>query len=465
MNAALSDPIDNAADDRLKAADGAVTTEDFYAYMPTHQFIFTPTRELWPASSVNARCAPAVDAYGRPALKSVMRQARDGNLSFEDVPVSPSEFIDKHRPVDQMTWAPGSPLIIQNSLVAGGGWIERDGVACFNLYRPPLRIPGRSELATPWIDHVRMVYPDDADHIIQFLAHRVQHPADKINHALVIGGSPGIGKDTIFEPVRQAVGPWNFVDISPAALLGRFNGFVKSIVLRISEARDLGDVDRYAFYEHLKVYTAAPPDVLHCDEKHLREHAVLNVCGVIVTTNHKTDGVYLPADDRRHYVAWSPRCKDEFSEGYWTKLYAWFQAGGTGHVSAHLAELDLTAFDSKAPPLKTAAFWDIVDANRAPEDAELADVIESLRTPQALTIADIAIYAQEDLREWIKDRRNGRMIPHRLESAGYTSVRNSDAKDGLWKFDGRRQVIYAQKTLTVRERVNAAMGLVKDRRR
>jgi len=33
---------------------------------------------------------------------------------------------------------------------------------------------------------------------------------------------------------------------------------------------------------------------------------------VIITTNHKTDGIYLPADDRRHMVAWSNLTKDDF---------------------------------------------------------------------------------------------------------------------------------------------------------
>jgi hypothetical protein len=70
-------------------------------------------------------------------------------------------------------------------------------------------------------------------------------------------------------------------------MLGRFNGFVKSVILRVSEARDLGDVDRFAFYDHTKVYTAAPPDVLRVDEKYLREHYVLNCTGMIITTNHK----------------------------------------------------------------------------------------------------------------------------------------------------------------------------------
>ena len=29
----------------------------------------------------------------------------------------------------------------------------------------------------------------------------------------------------------------------------------------------------------MKAYTAAPPDVLRVDEKHLREHSILNVTG------------------------------------------------------------------------------------------------------------------------------------------------------------------------------------------
>ena len=120
---------------------------------------------------------------------------------------------------------------------------------------------------TPWLDLVHKVYPDEADHIVLWLAQRVQRPHEKINHALVLGGKPGIGKDTILEPVKQAVGPWNFADISPKQALGRFNGFVKSVILRINEARDLGEFDRYAFYDHMKAFIAAPPDVIRVDEK------------------------------------------------------------------------------------------------------------------------------------------------------------------------------------------------------
>ncbi len=372
----------------------------------------------------------------------------------------PSEIIDQERPVDQMTWAPGEKMLIRDRLVDGGGWISEPGCNCFNLYRPPKEHFGDAAEAGPWLDHVRKVFPEDAEHIINYLAHRVQRPGEKPNHALVLGSTQGTGKDTILEPVKYAVGPWNFAEISPAHLLGRFNGFVKCVILRISEARDLGDIDRYAFYEHTKTYLAAPPDVLRCDEKNLREHSVMNVCGVIITTNHKSDGIYLPADDRRHYVAWSERTAVDFNAAYWNDLYAWYRKGGIAHVAAFLGSLDLTHFDAKAPPPKTAAFWAIVDANRAPEDAELADVIDALKNPDTVTALDVMIYASEGFQEWLKDRRNRRLIPHRLEAVGYTPVRNNAATDGLWRLDGRRQVIYAKKELSVRDRLASATRLV-----
>jgi len=56
-----------------------------------------------------------------------------------------STWLDQNRPVEQMTWAPGLPMLIRERLIADGGWIERRGVTCFNLYRPPTIEPGDPE--------------------------------------------------------------------------------------------------------------------------------------------------------------------------------------------------------------------------------------------------------------------------------------------------------------------------------
>ncbi len=86
--------------------------------MPMHKYIFLPTRELWPASSVNARLAPVkTSGSGRP--------------------VSANKWLDQNRPVEQMTWAPGEPTLLEGHLISEGGWIPRAGCTILNLYRPP----------------------------------------------------------------------------------------------------------------------------------------------------------------------------------------------------------------------------------------------------------------------------------------------------------------------------------------
>jgi RepB DNA-primase N-terminal domain/Family of unknown function (DUF5906)/Primase C terminal 2 (PriCT-2) len=426
--------------------------EDFRAYMPSHLYIYMPTRELWPGSSVNARI-PAIKLLDK---NGEQRKDEAGNPAT----MKASVWLDKNRAVEQMTWAPGLPELIADRVVDQGGWIAKDGVTVFNLFRPPTVPLGDATKAEPWIEHVRRVYPDEAKHIIKYLAQRVQRPHEKINHGLVLGGAPGIGKDTLLEPVKHAVGPWNFVEVAPQQVLGRFNSFVKAVILRMSEARDLGEMNRFALYEHMKAYLAAPPDVLRCDEKNLREHSVFNVMGVIITSNRK-DSFYLPADDRRHFVAWTEITKEEFSDSYWREIWGWYQAGGYSHVAAYLATLDLSAFDPKAPPPKTAAFWEIVEANRAPENPEFADAIDKLGNPDVVTVDMIREKAaSHEFLDWIDDRRNARQIHHRMGECGYVVVRNTGRQDGCWKIKDKRQTVYAKAELSIHDRHKAAKDFV-----
>jgi hypothetical protein len=212
----------NGHDPETRFDISGVQLEDFYAFMPMHNYIYEPTRSLWPASSVNARIPPIAlkDDDGRPKLD------HDG----QPVILNASGWLDRFRPVEQMTWAPGLPITIRDRLVLEGGWFDRRGVTCFNLYRPPTLGEGDPTKAAPWVDHVTLIYPSDSEHILDWLAQRVQRPQDKTNHALVLGGEQGVGKDTLLEPVKYAIGPWNFQEVSPIQILGRFNGFLKAVI-------------------------------------------------------------------------------------------------------------------------------------------------------------------------------------------------------------------------------------------
>jgi hypothetical protein len=192
----------------------------------------------------------------------------------------------------------------------------------------------------------------------------------------------------------------------------------------------------------MKAITASPPDVLVVNEKYIPKHSIPNCVGIVITTNHK------PSD---------------FEIDYWTKHWDWLNNGGDSHVAAYLMQLDISGFNIKAPPPKTPTFWEIVSTNLAPEDAELADVLDTLKQPDALTLEDIRRGAVErlnhELLQWLADRKNRRVIPHRLEQCGYVPVRNDGAGDGYWKINAKRQPVYARKGLTLREQLAAASKL------
>ncbi|RLP22478.1 hypothetical protein D8676_24040 [Mesorhizobium sp. YM1C-6-2] len=417
----------------------ALTCDDFAADMQTHQYIHKPTGALWPAPSVNARVPPV--------------EVKDGDAT------PASEWLDRNSPVDQRTWLPGEPEIIRDELIDEGGRRPHKGAAVFNVYKPAV-CKSVSGDPGPWRNHVHLVYPEDAPHIISWMAHRVQRPAEKINHALLLGGKPGIGKDTILEPVRQAVGPWNVADIKPDELFGQFNSFARSVLAVISEIHDLGDANRFSFYERTKRYIVAPPEVLTVNEKHLRPYNVPNVCGVVLTTNHKTDGLFLPPDDRRHYVAWSPLMENPRPAAYFDELYRWYtQECGFEIVADHLRTLDISAFNPKKPPLKTGAFWEIVHASSNPEDAELVDALEGLGDKDAVIISDLM---QHRVGRELGDLASRRKVPHRMGAVGYVIVRNPAAKDGLWKLNGKRQAIYGREAATPAARLQAAQARAKE---
>jgi hypothetical protein len=78
-----------------------ISLDDFWAYMPMHNYIYAPARAHWPGASVNSRLSAVeiIDASGKK------------------ITVLPTAWLDKHKPVEQMTWAPGLPMIIRNRLL------------------------------------------------------------------------------------------------------------------------------------------------------------------------------------------------------------------------------------------------------------------------------------------------------------------------------------------------------------
>jgi hypothetical protein len=179
---------------------------------------------------------------------------------------------------------------------------------------------------------------------------------------------------------------------------------------------------------------------------------------MVITTNHR-DALFLPKDDRRHYLAFSERRTEDFGQEFWESFWDWYTIGdGINHVVAYLQQYDLSRFNPKALPLKTPAFWRTVIVERGEEYSELADAIDDLGNPPVLTIKQLMEKAPS--LESLHDHKQRRRINHRLEECRYIPVRNPDAiTDGLWVVNKKRCVIYARDDLTLEQQEAAARKL------
>ena len=195
----------------------------------------------------------------------------------------------------------------------------------------------------------------------------------------------------------------------------------------------------------------------------------MNVVTGVITTNHRTDALYLPSDDRRHFVLWSEATAENAE--YFKALWRWYDAGGFENVAAYLKARDLSGFNPKEPPVKTAAFWAIVNNAVPPEESELRDILDKMGWPDALTLDQVIFaalpsgakakgeVASHSFAGWLSDRKNARSIPHKFDRCGYVALHNEAQTDGRWKVGGKNKVIYVKKDLSGRAQYAAAEAL------
>jgi hypothetical protein len=409
-----------------------LTPQDFWAHLPSHKYINTVTRELIPVDALNGSLKRFGDSLG----------------------MKPAQWLDMMRAVQQMSWQPEYPEIIEG-MVSVDGVLKPDAKGkIYNLYRPSDAVATEGD-ATPWLEHVRSIYPDEADHLLRWMAFRIQHPGRKINHAVVLGGNQGIGKDWMLEPVRYGVGVGNFEDIEYKGLFDNYSEWAERTLLVVNEARDTGGVDRYAFYENSKRLIAAPPDTLPCRKMYLGRYYVPNVMAVVITSNNKLNGLYIDPDDRRHFVAWS--AAEKRGEAHWRPLWHWMHEGGGKQAAlGYLKRLDISGFGPMASPPRTEAWHQIIAANANPEESSLAEALEGMT---AVTFREIiaALQFKGYMELAMSLQKNPRKVPHMLEKAGREVLRNPAAKDGRWRLaDGRKDTLYVDRNLTYAERITMA---------
>ena len=291
--------------------------------------------------------------------------------------------------VDRLDYIPGSPKILTDN-----------GIKYLNTFTPfdvPLNAPGD---VTPWLNHFKVLgIEKDMPHFIKWMAHTIRFPDKKINHALLLAGGEGIGKDLLFHAFFKMLGNQH-KSIHGSMLLDNFNDFIVGTKnVHINEL-EMGDHrEAKAVTNKLKPYCTAPPTTLRVNPKNVKSFQIQNLCNVTIFSNNALPLV-VSRDTRRYYAVWSdmnPNGTDgeilpEWRK-YFNEIWEWMDNGGGWQAISHylMTQVDLSDFNPGESPKVTEFMRDMREASADPVGEAVREVIEkrhSLFESDILTIDD-----------------------------------------------------------------------------
>lgn len=230
-----------------------------------------------------------------------------------------------------------------------------------------------------WLDHVAHLVPNDREreHLLNIMAYKVQHPAKKINHAVLHIGTPGAGKDLMWLPMQWAIDgglSLNVENIQNADIMSQWGYSYEREMLVFQELRQAEAKDRRALENHLKPIIAAPPEYLTVNRKGLHPYQALNRLFVLAFSNESIP-ITLPSDDRRWFVVRSAVGRME--DGAGKAMHDWYQAGGFARIAAWLHARDVSAFNPGETPFMTDAKLIMIESGMSGAESFLTELMRA----------------------------------------------------------------------------------------
>ena len=286
---------------------------------------------------------------------------------------------------DENREAKGAATIVGVTYAAGGDvFVTRDGQQYGNRWRDarPLSVMGTRPVAgdvSRWLTHLERLIPVDfeREHLLNVMAHKVQFPGHKINHAILMGGTHGSGKDTLFAPFFWAIGGASKTNCSLVKnedLTSQWGYALECEVMEIAELRQSEAKDRRSLENTLKPIIAAPPELLPINRKGLHPYMALNRVLVVAFSNERA-AITISTEDRRWFCLWA-EC-EKLPEAEAVGLWNWYKnRGGFEAVAHYLATRDVSAFNPSAPPPMTEAKAIMTEQGQSMAEAFIVDLIE-----------------------------------------------------------------------------------------
>ena len=283
--------------------------------------------------------------------------------------------------VDRLTYAPGKPDVTMEQSFDTDAMLK-----CLNVWRGPDFNGQKTIDPEPWIQLVKDFCDNDPaayEHMFKWFACSVQNPGELINHALILQGHQGIGKDSIMAAIYQVFGIQNCSEVSLANIESQFNEWLFG--KRLIVFQEMLAAGRISIYNKLKPYITQP--VLNINTKHISTQRMYNRAVYVFLTNYKY-ALALDPDDRRAWV-WHSKMKSQ-PPAYYKRYYEWMNTpGAIAGLNAWLMAYDIADFNPKADPPMTDAKREVLESSASEVEQYLRQAIESCSWPMGCDLVSL----------------------------------------------------------------------------
>ena len=271
----------------------------------------------------------------------------------------------------------GAIVVERVEFVPGKDEVTRDEDDCLvlNLWQRPCWNQ-RSHLPEPrpFLDHLAYLLGDDlpVNHVLDYLAHLVQKPWERVGHALlIVSEAKGIGKSTLGYIMRRLAGEKNSGLAQTKDLKGTFDGWLAGkLVIQVDEVYESGNWELANRLKPLITEATVSVNIKYGPQMQIRNYARF-----IMFSNH-TAPLNLEEGDRRYFVV---NCGAQPKEdAYYANLYGFIESvEGMDAIHTYLARRDLSRFNPYARPPLTEAKQSVIDLSGNPLRRYMADCVES----------------------------------------------------------------------------------------
>jgi len=349
-----------------------------------------------------------LNAFFDRASRDVFDLQAVRNRHIADMPLDP----EIGKPLDTLRvlleGAHGGPtcdLVDIISFVPGENEIFQEGESvALNIWKRPDLVPVEGDV-TLYLDHVYYILDGERvviDHFLDYCAHLVQKPAEKIKNTVLIIGDPGIGKSALGEVMMHLLGDENCTAIEDSDLRSAFNEWMDGIQLVL--INELMSIESRETQSRLKGYITDP--WIRINRKKVPTYKYRNRVNFMMFSNHE-DAARLDKGDRR-YLVWISKAKPR-EDAYYDAFWDWFRCkGGAERVLFFLQQRDLSKFNPNTAPPVTKAKLDVIADSRNQTEAYLQDLFDADAPPfrhDLVVVTDLIQYLDKEHRRAVTHKQ------------------------------------------------------------